>query len=334
MSIYVAIACLGIDEELPKTINSCISQAENPNEVIVGVSMIGEIEFYNNTRNQFINNKNIKIIFNEYKDNIGVGIGRRLALSQYNNEDYVMQIDAHSRMSKGWDKYLINKFNTAKQNFNNKKIILTGTPARYYYDKNEDGTFTEKFFEQYLAVNLWREKEHYRHGGIIPTWGHTNGLFSNPVLSDIIKTTGFAPAAKICAAFIFSDKNFTINTFLSDDMLFWEEEIVQSIEFLNDGYTLVFPGADPVISHLYTGDITYPPLGERYDLHSVCRMLSIDVNIIDKKITDNYLNYMSNPINRKKIKFFERYNKFSFKRVIHDLQTHPYQYANINKNPI
>jgi len=333
MSVYVAIACLGIDEELSKTIKSCISQAENPDDIIVGVSMIGEFEFYNNIKNIFINNKNVKIIFNEYDGNIGIGKGRKLALSQYNNEDYVMQIDAHSRMANLWDRYLIDKFNAAKTMVNNKKIILTGTPARYYYDRNEDGTFTEKFFEQYLGVNMWREKEYYKMQ-IIPTWGHTDPLFISPDVKNLIKTTGFAPAAKVCAAFIFSDKLFTINTFLEEDNVFWEEEIFQSIEFLDNGFTLLFPGPHPVINHLYTGDIEYPPLGDRDNIYTVYPKIGKDINVLDNKIKENYLKYMNDPKNRKKIRFFEKYNKFSFKQVIHNLQTHPLSYANINKNPL
>ena len=52
---------------------------------------------------------NIKIIYTDYTGNIGVGRGRNLALSQYNFEDYVLQIDSHSRMMPLWDKYLKDK---------------------------------------------------------------------------------------------------------------------------------------------------------------------------------------------------------------------------------
>jgi len=333
MSIYVAIACVGIDEELPKTISSCISHAENPNDIIIGVSMVGEFDFYNNVKKQFINNKNVKIIFNEYPGNVGVGVGRKLALLQYNNEDYVMQIDAHSRMAPLWDTYLINKFNTAKKIVNNKKIILTGYPARYYYNRNDDGTFIEHFFEQYLGINIWREQEYYKMN-VIPTWGHTDIYNLLPMTRDMLNTTGIVPAAKICAAFMFSDKFFIENNFLDEGKLFWEEELVQSIEFIYNGFTLVYPGQHAVVSHLYTGDIIYPPLGERHNVYDVFKKIGKEPHVLDQEILYNYNKYMNDPINKAKIKLFEKYNNFSFKKIIHDLTTYPSDYINVNKNPI
>jgi hypothetical protein len=40
---------------------------------------------------------------------------------------------------------------------------------------------------------------------------------------------------------------------LPDDLVFWEEEVIQSVNLLNNGFSLVFPNVDMPMTHRYWG---------------------------------------------------------------------------------
>jgi hypothetical protein len=113
---------------------------------------------------------------------------------------------------------------------------------------------------------------------------------------------------KICAAMMFSTGDFAKNLHTSEDIVFWEEEILQSIELISDGYTLVYPGLDCYIYHLYY-DLIWNHKGYRkgnLELHEDLG-LSWDESCI--KIENNFLNYLKN--NPEKVDKYEKYIGFS-----------------------
>jgi len=340
MSIYVAVSCIGIDPELIKTIESCINNAANKEDIFIGVALIGEFSLYEDFKEYFKNNNNVKVLYRDYvdhlaNDNVGVGIGRHLAMKYYDDQDYILQIDSHSRMLQDWDIYLIEKFKLAQIVVNNEKVILTATPGRYTYSKTKNGAkwdIQELYTEQYMGVNIWREKEFYRYEKLIPSWGHVTP-YGLQITEELIKINGLLPASKICAAFVFGNRHFANNTHLDKNILFWEEEIFQSIELLSDGFTLVYPGPNAVISHLYTDDIIQN-IGRRTNIHDAWRVCGKKIESQEMLIVENYLNFFRDENNQNKIKFFETYNSFSFSKIIHTINTYPTQYANIGFLPL
>jgi hypothetical protein len=333
MSIYVAIACLGFDDELLRTVRSCIKTAENQQDLYFGVAIIGETKMYEDFIANFGDSPNIKVQLFPYEEkNIGVGIGRHLAMSFYNDQDYVMQIDSHSRMYKGWDTYLINKFEEAKELVHNQKVILTATPAQFSYNEFEPMKFTEVYNNQFMGYNSWLEREMLVSEHFIP-WTHFVPHVVSPDLSSVIKVTGFAPAAKICAAFMFSNKHFAKNTHLDTNIIFWEEEPLQSIELLNDGFTLMYPGEHPVISHLYKIEITNN-IGKRHNLFNIYEMMGKEYGEMTNTAIGNFEDYILNEENNEKISFFEKYNGISYKDHTFGPNDYPKKYANIGFLPL
>lgn len=344
MSVFVAIPSIGNETEIYPTMQSLLRMATFPKDVHIGVSIVGNKDSYNFLKNEFCNNPNIKILFTDYKDdngnyNIGVGLNRNLAASLYDGQDFFLQIDSHSRMLLGWDAILIEKILKAKKIVNNERVVLTGTPARYTYEKHGETTFLENYYQQFTGISYWDNKEKWRYNETIPRWSHRNLLeHTDENLIKMDSTYGLLPAAKICAAFIFGDTTFALNYSLSKDVVFWEEEIFHSIELINNGFTLVHSGSTPIVSHLYSADINYGK-GTREGLFDVLFRLS-GKNYKDaetlyiEKMLDSWNKYMDDPNNQHKIKVFEDYNNFSFKEVIHDLYTYPKDYINRNFLPL
>ena len=335
MSIYVAITCLGWDDELLRTVRSCIKTAENQEDLYFGVAIIGEQKLYDDFASNFSDNPNVKFQFFPYEEqNIGVGIGRHLAMSFYKDQDYVLQIDSHSRMYKGWDKYLIDKFKEAQELSNNKKVILTGTPAHYAYREFEPNRFTEVYNNQFLGYSFWIKRTMSINKRFI-TWSHSIPSHLSEDLSAVVRVTGFSPAPKICAAFIFSNQYFAKNRHLDTNIKFWEEEIVQTIELIDNGFTIIYPGEHPVISHLYKNDINEESqIGKRHNLFDVYRLLGKTEDDLAKETSLYFDNYLDDENNKYKIDFFEKYNEISYEDQIFDEHTYPKKYANIGFLPL
>jgi hypothetical protein len=85
----------------------------------------------------------------------------------YNNEDYFLQIDPHSRFNKNWDITLIDTFNQAVETVNNKKTVLTGYLGKYLYNK-DDGQI---YVDDNLSYTRWIPNE-FVIGDVIPKFNH------------------------------------------------------------------------------------------------------------------------------------------------------------------
>lgn len=332
MSIFVGIPCIGFDDELIRTVRSVLKTAYNQNDVHIGVVIIGEDRLYQDFIENFKDNKNIKVKFYNYENNIGIGKARTLVKNLYDNEDYYLQIDSHSRMSNNWDEYLVKKYKEAQKLTNNKKTILTGTPAHFKYKQVRHLVYTEDYHVKYLGLNMWNEPRFLKIKKFI-NWGHTTPRAISQELDTLVKETGFAPAAKVCAAFIFGNKYFVENSGLSEDALFWEEEISQSINLIDDGFTLVYPGEHPVIYHLYKDDIV-GNIGNRPNLFDIFSFFDITADQVSDMLEEKFNAFMEDPNNQNKIKKFEEYNKIKFGEVIHDLHTYPNDYINLGYLPL
>ena len=103
-SIFVQIAAYQ-DYELPRTIIDCIKNSSKENTINFGVHLC-----YEQDNISVPDLSNIKFEKSMSPKNMGVGIGRNIANSFYDGEDYYLQIDSHMRFDPGWDKNLINDY--------------------------------------------------------------------------------------------------------------------------------------------------------------------------------------------------------------------------------
>lgn len=330
-TVYVSVCCLGIDTELETTIESCFESADTPEYVHMGIAMIGNKDFYEKINKKYSDNKNITIKFFELNESTkGVGNGRHLAKSLYNNQDYFFQIDSHTYFNTFWDKDLINTFKKSQVLVNNKKVILSGYLPNY--TKQNLGGRIEVFYGHNLWYTKWMPNNFMVLDRTIPSWESILPKKVSRRLDQKIKKTGFAPASKITAMFLFGDRQFADNMCLDKNFLFWEEEIIQSIEFIANGFTLVFPGNMCPANHFYFRQQT-KDFGYR-DSISLLFNGEEESNNFSLKMEENFLNYIKDENNKEKIKVYEKYAGINLLTGAKNNRVYSKKYANIGYDPV
>jgi len=145
-TIFVTIAACQ-EYFIEHTIKSAMSLAIYPERVYFGV--------FNNILNKekslidkdFFNN-NPQIFYAELITGapMGVGFGRMNAsLLSTKDHDYVLQIDAHTVFTKGWDLQLIQSFEHISEKINSDNLVLTAIPRGnlYYHPSDRDILFSD-----------------------------------------------------------------------------------------------------------------------------------------------------------------------------------------------
>jgi hypothetical protein len=331
MSIYVAINCLGVDSELIKTVKDCLIKAKTSEDVHIHVACAGNRVFYNFVKHHLKDYTNVKFSYFELESSLGVGVGRAQAAAEYDNEDYYLQIDSHSRFDQHWDDQLIAKLKNAIQITNNQKTILSAHPSKYGYRQ------TSTNIEEYKEDNPIKYNHWWHNDFWIPNFPRWRDLEVEAITDLNIKTmieeTGFAPISKINAYFIFGNKHFASNRCLDEKILFWEEEFVQSIELVANGFTLVFPHMGQIICHLYT-DQSLGEYGVREKATALIEQTGMNLEDYQNNITAYYLTYLNNLNNKTKIAEWENYAQVDAKHGIEDRTGYPKDYVNLGYLPI
>lgn len=306
-SVYVSICCLGVDEELEHTITSCFENAKNPNDIFIGVAFIGDEVFANKIKDQFKHINNMSYSYNSFQDNIGIGKSRFLASELYGGQTYFFQIDAHTRFKKDWDEELIAIFKKSQSIVNNEKVVLTKLPGLYRYDDNEK----DIIFSDVHGLVQWTPNDFIlRDDKIIPLWNLANDPEVPDSLMKKIITDGICPSSKIMASYMFGNHHLA-KSISKEKIIWWEEEIIQSIELVNSGFTLVYPGMQTHIYHLYGQDIKVR--GQRSTLDVFLEKNMISMKQLYLMIKNNFLEYYNN--NKEKIKNFEEYANISLSLI-------------------
>jgi len=304
MSIYVSICCMEFDDSLVTTINSCFDTAANPDEVYIGVAMIGDEIFFEKISTHFGERKNLTLSFFPFENNFGIGKGRNLAASLYSGQNYFLQIDAHSLFNQDWDINLVSTFIHAQEHVINDKVILTGYLPEFAYD--EDGNIYKE--DKVLAYPKWTHNS-FMIDEVIPKWITDDPRNISSYLSNLVYITGFAPAPKISAAFMFGNKELAANIHLPEHLLFWEEEIVQTIELISDGFTLIYPFIQAPTTHLYHHTIFNQEHKQGFRPKWTDSLFRIPLSIEDAFdiIKNNFLDFVNDTGNIDKVKKFENY---------------------------
>lgn len=311
-SIYISIPCLDFDSELVKTIQSAIENAKFRDRVYIGIAMMNNKVFYKHVKDFIeINNfNNVKIGYFPSKifDTVNVGKARNKAASFYNNQDYFLQVDAHTYLNKNWDSFLIESFNDAKAFIKNDKVILSGLPGRYGY--YSDSIKTNKLWIDNNNKYPKLLENSFNGGHLFPIPKATDFLPESDNSSDYFKywisnVSKYIPLSKISAAFIFGDNNFAADRHISDDIIFWEEELLQSIELVANGYSIAFVHKNEAVFHLYSQDMEEDNVSSR----TMTTDLAFDINQVFDNMGKNYKKYMDNPDNKEKIAKYIDYSK-------------------------
>jgi hypothetical protein len=124
-TIFVSIASY-CDSRVVDTLTSIYNESSNPNRVFIGLHLQDTQEVYNELLKH--NFPNLKIKFTLKENTKGVVWARnKIKEELYDNEDYFLQIDSHSRVKKNWDNILINQY----ENIDEDKVIISTYPNHF-----------------------------------------------------------------------------------------------------------------------------------------------------------------------------------------------------------
>ena len=133
-TIFIQIASYR-DPELPKTIQSCLENANKPENLRFGIcrqskegddfDRLGDLE----------NDPRFRIIEVDWRDARGVCWARNLVQNEYKGETYTLQIDSHHRFVPGWDSICIDSIKQLQKKGHKKPLLTAYLPS---YDPSND----------------------------------------------------------------------------------------------------------------------------------------------------------------------------------------------------
>ncbi len=228
-TIFVSISSYR-DQELKPTILDIIEKSSGRNKITFGI----HISYLEESEIDLLDLPNIKYSTSKVPQNIGVGAGRYISHKFYDNEDFYLQCDSHSRFVKDWDEIAISSI-LEYQSQGILKPLLTMYPANYWY---KDLTFTEIETDvmdiSYRTNISFKEKPEDFKTLRIPSQlavPSQDNIYTKSVSAGCI---------------------FTVGPFMAPnkDMAFWGEEILIAARAYTHGYDLMVP-KQQFMYHLY-----------------------------------------------------------------------------------
>jgi hypothetical protein len=314
LSIYVCIGSV-IDHELEDTIDDILNNADNPEQIYVGIALTCRqdelLEEFTKWADPIINkfSENKRVQFKKYigKEHDGLANARINAASMYNDEDYFLQIDAHTMLLKGWDTQLVELYNLAVQDTGTDKTILTAYLGMYCLDENKKRKVIDsrpQYPVQYPGLrNIYGVG---LDGKKISLSYNVPFLQAEPISffpDELNKTRPILPSIKSNGQFIFGNKHYAKNINLPSYVIFWEEDPIQSINLFDDGFALAYPNVEEVkVLHFYVDHVDEKTKREQ-------PVIIQKDNILKMKY--NFLNYLNNPENQGKINKWQDWSKIN-----------------------
>ena len=216
------------DDELPKTIASCLANAANPEHLRFAIVH----QFGPETEGQlaqYHQDDRFRIVEREWREARGVGEARADCDALYADEDFYLQIDSHMRFIPQWDERLMKQWQLCGDD----NAILTSYPPAFRY--NDDGS------ERLILSDPNRLIVHDMFMDRIPT-------FFGKALE---RTVTLPERASFAAGGLqFGPGARCLKVPYEREICFIGEEIVHSLRLFAAGYHLFTP-IDQPIHHLY-----------------------------------------------------------------------------------
>lgn len=149
--IYIAITAYN-ERYIKQTIDSALKQATYPHRLSFGV-VEHRVDDGFCDLTDYANTKHITMT---YAAPLGVGISRNIALCLHDDEDFILQIDAHMLFDTGWDEKIIDGFLQIAQDIESDHFIISARPP--WWTVNPDGTlfFCEPHPPQFVSLINYR----------------------------------------------------------------------------------------------------------------------------------------------------------------------------------
>jgi len=215
-SIFINVASYN-EEDLFDTISTAFGKASFPENIYVGACL----QYTDNEYPDFSLFPNVKTIKVEGTVGVGLGIARGLASTLYDNEQYYLQIDAHTVFKSGWDSTLIKNYNELNKTVD-KPIISSYVP--YYYKDLESGKkitmAKNEDWEGYYTSWSLVSKSSPDAIGMQDKENYYNFAYNIEALD--------SPAAKIAN---FENSNYEEQYFVSGHFLFTSGSFVKDVKY-------------------------------------------------------------------------------------------------------
>ena len=224
--IFIALAAY-CEPELRQTIESCLTNAIHPERLIFGVCLQydedGVAEIRHDCIDDLVAKHRIRIVKYPYTSSQGGCWARNIVQSLYRNEEYTLQIDAHSRLLAGWDEILINMMHQLPS----RKPLITGFPPLYFINDGKEEFTSEDDLTcvPTTKVAKWSEEGWIHH----PT-------------EYIPENSTFPRRTRVLSgAFVFTFGQWNTEVNQDPDHLYTGEEFALTLRSYTAGYDLFNP---------------------------------------------------------------------------------------------
>lgn len=296
-TIFVSIAAQD-DEELRYTVKHIFQNADYPENVFVGIALTSMKRKSLSDAIKLTKKYNVELDFVKQKKNdrstLGIGKGRSRASELYSGQDYMIQVDCHSFFDTSWDTKLITLFKEAKSYANNEKIVLSAIPPIYEYccrkhkDPIKTGPATRYPFYETQKFFI----------DVIPKWSEVDVFGA--------RKEKFLPSTKVSPAFIMGDKKFAKNPGIHKPATFYDEDLTQSINLFNNGFSFVFPNIDDLpVRHLDSNGI----VGGHKRFFILQYLNQENKDLLHENMKKQYLSFVKDPQNKEAVEKYKRYAK-------------------------
>jgi hypothetical protein len=296
MSVYVSIPTL-IDSEIFNTVCSAVENADY--SVSIGVAFMTPKEYYIDAKHRLSKYDNVVCKWFDPNKNAGIGIGRNNARKMYDGQDYILQVDAHTKFEKGWDTKLINMHEQAVEDTDNEKTIVTSLLGNYFI---KDGV--RVVGDPTPLYPVWLQNFYFSNDLKFTRW---YGYKTKDFPEKFRPKKKVVPSIKFNGVFAFGNKTFAEYYGLPKDVIFFDEDIIQSINLLYEGYSLAFVDEPLPITHLDYDDI------DKESERQLVGHLFDKEKSISERIGDSLNNFIDNPKNKDRCKYFEKYAGYRFR---------------------
>lgn len=219
-TIFISISSFN-EEDLLNTIENAVATARYPKRLSFGI-------FYHNTQGTFkdLGSYSKNVYTTSHHSMLGVGVSRSLANQFYSNEDYYLQIDAHTIFDNWWDDCLINDLELIKDSGESDKPIISYYLPSWIRLDDDSIVLDKKTYNQTLVWDHQQMTSSYWDIPIMTTQEVDWYSEKNP----------FKKHYGIAAQFLFSEGSFCTEMIPNQEIMFYGEEPTLALRCFSSGY--------------------------------------------------------------------------------------------------
>ena len=262
--IFIALAAY-CEPELRLTIEDCIRKAQFSGRLRFGICMQYDNNEVPEAREDCIDDlldkPQFKIMKFEHRESKGGCWARNLAQSQYDGEDYTLEVDAHSRFIQNWDTILIKMMHDLPSD----KPLISTFPTLYFRENGQDKLLDSDDLSKVQTTLV----EHWSGEGWV-----------NHPKKYIPENSKFPRRTRILSgAFVFTYGIWNVEVMQDPEHYYTGEEFALTLRSFTSGYDLFDPSqivvwhrCHPKPNRKHFSDYEREHAGNPYHAHAVQRL--------------------------------------------------------------